>query len=161
MPTLELPELDSEQQHRIITMALSARFLKEKMKGGKDDKSGGVDTTNILQEVNLDYGRTMNWIIIDKTMEKPASELKDMIKANLSLPPKPPAKEVPYFGMVPIPQHDFPEQFSNFCFNSLFIKEEVIKAMVEIRAECNSLLQDNRIFDVSVKGKTLRVEEFK
>jgi dynein heavy chain, axonemal len=161
MPTLELPELDSEQQHRIITMALSARFLKEKMKGGKDDKSGGVDTTSILSEVNLDYGRTMNWIIIDKTMEKPANELKDMIQANLSLPPKPPAKEVPQFGMVPIPQHDFPEQFSNFCFNSLFIKEEVIKAMVEIRAECNQLLLDNHIYDVSVKGKTLRVEEFK
>lgn len=49
MPTLELPELDSEQQHRIITMALSARYLKEKMKGGKDDKNGaGVDTTTIL-----------------------------------------------------------------------------------------------------------------
>lgn len=82
MPTLELPELDSEQQHRIITMALSARFLKEKIKSGKDDKSGGssgVDTTAILQEVNLDYGRTMNWIIIDKTLEKPANELKNMI----------------------------------------------------------------------------------
>jgi hypothetical protein len=49
MPTLELPELDSEQQHRIITMALSARYLKEKIKGGKDDKNGsGVDTTSIL-----------------------------------------------------------------------------------------------------------------
>lgn len=32
--------------------------------------------------------------------------------------------------------------------------------MVEIRAECNQLLQDNHIFDVSV-NKTLRVEEFK
>jgi dynein heavy chain len=138
MPTLELPELDSEQQHRIITMALSARYLKEKIKGGKDDKNGGgVDTTTILQEVNLDFGRTMNWIIIDKTMEKPADQLKDMIQANLTLPPKPPGRVVPYFGMVPIPQHDFPEQFSNFCFNSLFIKEEVIKAMVDIRAECN------------------------
>jgi dynein heavy chain len=103
----------------------------------------------------------MNWIIIDKTMEKPADQLKDMIQANLTLPPKPPGRVVPYFGMVPIPQHDFPEQFSNFCFNSLFIKEEVIKAMVDIRAECNQLLQDNRIYDVSGKGKTLRVEEFK
>jgi hypothetical protein len=32
-----------------------------------------------LQEVNLDFGRTMNWIIIDKTMEKPKDQLKDMI----------------------------------------------------------------------------------
>ena len=59
-------------------MALSARYLKEKIKLAKEDKSGnsGFDTTAILQEVNLDFGRTMNWIIIDKTMEKP---LKDMI----------------------------------------------------------------------------------
>lgn len=84
-----------------------------------------------------------------------------MIPANLTLPPKAPQKEIPYFGMVPIPQHDFPEQFSNFCFNSLYIKEEVIKAMVEIRAECNQLLQDNHIFDVGIKNKILRVEEFK
>lgn len=32
--------------------------------------------------------------------------------------------------------------------------------MVEIRAECNQLLHDNKIFDTSV-NKTLRVEEFK
>jgi hypothetical protein len=79
-------------------MALSARYLKEKIKAAKEDKSGssqGVDTTSILQEVNLDFGRTMNWIIIDKTMEKPKEQLKDMIQANLSLPPKPPAREVP------------------------------------------------------------------
>lgn len=97
---------------------------------------------------------------MDKTMEKPIEQLKDMIPANLTLPPIAPQKDTPYFGMTPIPQHDFPEQFSNFCFNSLYIKEEVINAMVEIRAECNQLLADNNIFDVSV-NKTLRVEEFK
>lgn len=81
-------------------------------------------------EVQLDFGRTMNKIIMDKAMEKPEHERRDMVPANLTLPPKAPPKEVPYFGMVPIPQHDFPEQFSNFCFNSLYIKDEVIKAMV-------------------------------
>src|SRR3954465_14286017 len=103
----------------------------------------------------MDFARTMNLIIMEKTMEMTEDELKEMIPANLSMPPKPPTKEVPYFGMTPIPPHDFPEQFSNFCFNSLYIKEEVIKAMVEIRAECNNLLTDNKIFDVSV-NKTLR-----
>lgn len=97
---------------------------------------------------------------MEKTMEKPVDQLKDMIPANLTLPPKAPSRETPYFGMTPIPQHDFPEQFSNFCFNSLYIKEEVIKAMVEIRNECNNLLEDNKIFECSI-NKTLRVEEFK
>ena len=74
-----------------------------------------------------------------------------MIPANLTLPPKPKAKEIPYFGQVPIPQHDFPEQFSTFCFHSLFIKDEVIRAMVQIREECNNILKDNHIFNVELK----------
>jgi hypothetical protein len=62
---------------------------------------------------------------------------------------KAPPKETPYFGMVPIPALDFPERFSNFCFKSLYIKEEAIRAMVDIRTECNNLLKENRIFNVS------------
>ena len=34
---------------------------------------------------------------------------------------------------------DFNETFKEFCFASLFIKEEVIKALQEIRVECNKL----------------------
>jgi hypothetical protein len=83
-----------------------------------------------------------------------------MIPANLTLPDKPPPKETPYFGMVPIPQHDFPEQFSNFCFKSLYIKEEAIRAMVEIKTECNDLLANNRIFNID-GIKTMRVDQFK
>jgi dynein heavy chain len=65
--------------------------------------------------------------------------------------------------MVPIPEHDFPEQFSNFCFNSLFIKEEVIKAMVEIRSECNDMMEKHRIWNTEalIEGKAFRLENFK
>lgn len=102
-------------------MALASRELKGKQQ---------VDTNGILFEVKLDFHRTMNKIIMEDTMSKPEEERLEMIPANLTLPPKPKAKEVPYFGQVPIPPHDFPEQFSTFCFNSLFIKDEVIRAMV-------------------------------
>jgi dynein heavy chain len=82
----------------------------------------------------------MNRIIMEKTIEKSEEELKQMIPANLTLPPKAPEKEVPYFGRVPVPPpNDFPEKFSNFCFHSLFIKDEVIRAMVDIREECNKV----------------------
>jgi dynein heavy chain len=84
----------------------------------------------------------------------------ELIPTNLKLPPKPKPKEVPYFGLVPIPPHDFPEQFSTFCFNSLFIKPEVITAMVEIRSECNKILQENRIFNTKLR-RGMKVEEFK
>ena len=63
--------------------------------------------------------------------------------------------------MVPIPALDFPERFSNFCFKSLYIKEEAIRAMVDIRTECNNLLKENRIFNVSSSKTRLRVDEFK
>jgi len=140
MPTEELSELDPEQISRIIHMATASRYLKSRQ---------NVDTTGIMYEVNQDFARTMNKIIMEKTLEKSPEELQDMIPANLQLPEKAPPKETPYFGMVPIPQHDFPEQFSNFCFKSLYIKEEAIRAMVEIRTECNQLLADNRIFNCS------------
>jgi dynein heavy chain len=110
----------------------------------------------------------MNKIIMEKTLEKSPEELADMIPADLNLADKPSAKDTPYFGMVPIPQHDFPEQFSNFCFKSLYIKEEAIRAMVAIRTDCNELLAEHKLFNVSGGSegqlgefKTMRVEEFK
>ena len=151
MPSEELSELDPEQISRIISMATASRYLKSRQ---------NVDTTAIMFEVNQDFSRTMNKIIMEKTLEKSPDELQDMIPASLQLPDKPPCKETPYFGMVPIPQHDFPEQFSKFCFQSLYIKEEAIRAMVEIRTECNQLLAEQRLFNVA-GGKTSRVDEFK
>ena len=93
-------------------------------------------------------------------MAKPEELRQDVVPANVTLPPPPPPKIVPYYGQVPIPKHEFPEQFSNFCFNSLFIKNEVIRAMVQIREECNLVMSDNRIFNNKL-NKTMRVDEFK
>ena len=133
-------------------MACASRYLK----------NSPPETNKILSEVQVDFGRTMNQIIMEKTMdEAEKGEVSDMVPANLHLPKKPPKREVPYLGMVPIAKHDFPEAFSNFCFNSLFIKDEVIKAMVQIREECNNVHRDNRIFNVVLNGKVMRVEEFK
>jgi dynein heavy chain len=98
---------------------------------------------------------------MDKTIQTPEEELEGMIPPNLNMPELPPPKTAPYFGMVPIPQHDFPERFSNFCFKSLYIKEEAIRAMVDIRTECNQLLKDNKIFNVNAELNNCRVDEFK
>jgi dynein heavy chain len=152
MPQQDLPELDSEQVSRILHCATASKYLRARQ----------VETSTILYEVQMDFGRTMNRIIMEKTIEKSEEELKQMIPANLTLPPKAPEKEVPYFGRVPVPPpNDFPEKFSNFCFHSLFIKPEVIHAMVDIREECNKVCQDYRIFETNMGGKIMRVEEFK
>lgn len=94
-------------------------------------------------------------------MKLSEDQKKDMVPTNLILPEPAPPNRVPYYGLIKVPDHDFPEQFSNFCFHSLFIKDEVIKAMVQIREECNNINRDCRVFNVKLTGKTMRVEEFK
>ena len=68
----------------------------------------------------------MNKIVFDKHLNEKGNEL---ISGNLRLPAKPPAKLNPYYGMISIPPHNFPDCFSQFCFNTLLNKDEVIKAM--------------------------------
>ena len=49
----------------------------------------------LVYEVCLDFARTMNKIIMDYTLEKPAEELEGMIPANLTQPEKPKPKPCP------------------------------------------------------------------
>ena len=83
-----------------------------------------ADTTTLLSEVNFDFAKSQNKIIFDKHMGEKGSE---MITNSLTMPPDPPPKEKPYFGLIKIPPHNFPEQFSLFCFNTLMNREEVIR----------------------------------
>lgn len=64
------------------------------------------DTTTLLSEVNFDFAKSMNKIIFDKHMR---DKNNDLIMNNLTLPPNPPAKEKPYYGLINIPPHNFPE----------------------------------------------------
>jgi len=104
----------------------------------------------------------MNEISFEKMFDKPSDELKDIIPANLTLPPSEGEKEAPFIGRVPMPKgSDFPEKFSNFCFHSLYIKDEIVKAMVKIRTECEKACTTLRVFHTTPSPKVLRVEEFK
>ena len=89
----------------------------------------------------------MNKIIFDTFLEDNKGE--ENFPAYLMMPPPPQPKEVPYFGMMELERtkgvkekwmykydevnysepKDFTETFKDFCFASLFIKEEVIKAL--------------------------------
>lgn len=105
-----------------------------------------METTGLIIEVNSDYARTMNKIIFDKFMEDSKESERDALYPSyLQLPPEIEEKQVPYYGMVPLERHfgaktmiinnfgevrfedpkDFTETFKDFCFSSLFIKEEV------------------------------------
>jgi len=94
------------------------------------------DTTSLLSEVNFDFAKTMNKIVFDKHIDKEGPML---ISGPLVLPEAKEKKEPPQMGMILIPHHNFPEQFSNFCFSSILNKDNSIRAMQEIRKECNDV----------------------
>ncbi len=70
-------------------MATASKYLKER---------GQVETTSILYEVQVDFGRTLNQIIMEKTMAKPEDQRADIVPANITLCPPAPPKPCPYFG---------------------------------------------------------------
>jgi len=147
MPTHQIPEIDNEEVNRILGLTQNTKALRGK---------SSSDTTALLSEVNFDFAKTMNKIVFDKHLKEKGSEL---ITGNLRLPAKPPVKQTPFFGMISIPPHNFPEQFSQFCFNTLQNKDEVIRAQQEIRKECNDVLGKD-LYNPNIT-KTMRVDEFK
>lgn len=72
------------------------------------------------------------------------------------------AKEYQYEGkkVYASDPKDFTETFKNFCFASLYIKEEVIKALQEIRKECNKVLEMD-IYNYEEFPENMHLEEFK
>lgn len=98
----------------------------------------------------------MNKIIFDKHMKNRGSEL---IAGSLKLPPEAKKKQSPYYGMISIPEHDWPTSFYNFCANTLISNSQVILAINEIKKECNDVLMRD-IYNPNIT-KTLKVEDFK
>jgi dynein heavy chain len=82
-----------------------------------------------------------------------------LISGPLSLPAEKPKELAPLNGMITIPAHNFPEQFSSFCFQSILNKDQSIRAMQEIRKECNDVLQRD-IYNPNIT-KSMQVNEFR
>jgi hypothetical protein len=61
MPTDNIQPLDTEQVNRVLVLALNTKKLKQ----------NALDTTSLLNEVNIDYARTMNKIIFDVNLRDP------------------------------------------------------------------------------------------
>lgn len=146
MPTHEIPEIDSEKINKILMLTQNIKSLRGK---------STADTTNLLNEINFDYAKTMNGIIFDKHLKR-GSEL---ITGSLKLPPQPKKKQAPYYGMISIPKPDWPTKYYNFCANTLISNSQVILALNDIKKECNDVLLKD-IYNASVT-KTLKVDEFR
>ena len=143
MPVDGLPALDSEQMNRILSNALSTKSLK----------NSTLDTTTLLNEINLSYSRSMNKIILDLNKEVkilPALELSNITNKG--------QKKQRKSGIIQIPYHNFAEEFSNFSFHTLYTKLSVIKTIVKIKAECNKLSK-LKVFKIK-SAKPLKIEEY-
>lgn len=146
MPTHQIPEIDNEQVNRMLSLTQNTKALRGK---------SSSDTTTLLSEVNFDFAKSMNKIIFDRHMKDKNSEL---ITSSLTLPPDETPKEKPYYGLINIPPHNFPEQFSQFSLNTLLGKDEVIKVMQIIRKECNDANLRN-IYNTNITH-TMSVRDF-
>ena len=97
MPKHQIPEVDNNQVGRVLTMTQNSKGLRGK---------SSSDTTTLLNEVNIDFAKTMNKIIFDKHL---CAKGTNLITGELQLPEAPAEKATPYFGMITIPPHNFPK----------------------------------------------------
>lgn len=147
MPIHEIPELDHMKINRILILTQNTKALRGK---------SSADTT-LLCEINFDFAKTMNKIIFDKHLKEKGSS--GLITGNLSLPPEKTKKSAPYFGMITIPEHDYPGTFAQFSSNTLLSTSQVITALHEIKKECNDVITRD-IYNPNI-NKSIGIEDFK
>ena len=137
MPAEELGGLAAEQVNRVLSRAMSTNAMKE----------NEYDTSTLLNEIDVDYSRTMNKIIFDANMSVPENK---HIAETLTLPPaKIDNQIVPEKGVVPVTQYDLEERFKSFVFGTFLVQPEVVYVLERVQQQCNKIL-DMRLFNTCV-----------
>ena len=80
MPTEDIPPLMQEQVNRMLGYALNSKKLKDKL----------MDTSQLINEINIEYARTMNKIVLESTLSQPDQAHEVMIPMKETFPSKPP-----------------------------------------------------------------------
>lgn len=151
MPTDDITPLTVETINRIIGFALNSRLLKEKL----------MDTTQYINEINIQYARSMNKIIFDHQ-----ACCAQLPKGTVMVPlthedfmEHPDDKFcIKAAGQINIASYDFFNQFSEFSFRTLLTKQEVVSATVKVRVECQKVLK-MQLFNTHF-AKSMKVDEF-
>eukprot|EP00947_MAST-08B_sp_MAST-8B-sp1_P002409 g2409.t1 len=166
MPTDEVGKLDSEQVNRVLALALSTNALK----------MNEFDTSQLLNEVNMDYARSINRIVFEAGLADPAqAEIFEFLKLPAGIVSAygsgggggggdgggtggTGSGGAPAMGVVDTPEHDFSEQFSSFAFHTFLIRPEVVHVLGQAQQECDKVL-DRRMFNTTAK-RSLKLDEF-
>ena len=145
------------QCNRVLGLALNSKTLKQST----------LDTSVLMNEISFDYVRAMNRIVLDAAARRaqdpsntstPANTASEMVR-QLKPPEEDPPRPPPPQGTIQLEQIPgaFRERFSEFLFNSFLTKPEIIKVIVQVKAECLKVLQTSFF---SFGTKTVRWDEF-
>ncbi|XP_064629143.1 dynein axonemal heavy chain 1-like isoform X2 [Lineus longissimus] len=146
MPMDGVGELDQASLKRMIDWAKGSSQLAK-------DKTLDDYVQVLEKEVNIDFCRSMNKIIFDKTVDDDPATF-----AFVTVPP-PEQMVVPFKGCSnDVPEYPFDEQYDSFAFNSLLTREESINAIGKVRTECNKV-GGMSLFHCPMT-KYMRLEEF-
>ena len=158
MPSDDLKPLDSEQCNRVLGLALNSKTLRQST----------LDTSVLMNEISFDYVRAMNRIVLGAAAKRaqdpantstPANSASEMVR-QLKPPKEDPPRPPPPQGTIQLEQDPgaFRERFSEFLFNSFLTKPEIIKVIVQVKAECLKVYPEKSFF--SFVTKTVRSDEF-
>ncbi|XP_070190635.1 dynein axonemal heavy chain 1-like isoform X2 [Littorina saxatilis] len=148
MPMDGVGELDQASLRRMLEWAQSAP-------GINTQASNIDDYMQVLErEVNIDFCRSMNRIIFDKTVREDPKTFA-FVKV-----PEHSEKPVPSRGCCrDVPDYPFDEQYDGFAFNSLLTLPDSIQAITKVRTECNRVSHTMSLYHIPT-AKPMRLEEF-
>lgn len=146
MPMEGVGELDQASLKRMMEWAKGCPSLCR-------DKSLDDYMQILEKEVNIDFCRSMNKIIFDRTV---TSNLGTFAFVRVPVEEEPPVPEKAC--CLDLPEYPYDEQYDKFAFNSLLTREESINALVKVGTECNKVASMS-LFHVPMP-KYMRLEEF-
>jgi dynein heavy chain len=146
MPSEELGQLDAEQISRVLARAMSTKEMQR----------NDFDTSTLLNEINVDFARTMNKIIFDANLSTQSNrEMYNQLSMNEIVKDTPP---VPQKGVVDVATYDLEQRFKVFVFHSFLVQPEVCYVLERNQSQCNQML-GFRLINTTNK-RTLTKEEY-
>ena len=139
MPIDDLSGMDAEQVNRILFLSLNTKKMRV----------NNNDTTQLINEIQLDYSRTINALIYNAHQQSNTTQALTAATAAIHCPD---------YATVRIPAHDFASHFTSFCFHSFMTKPEAIVSLIRVNAECQKLHKTPLL--LSAYTKPVRVDEF-
>eukprot|EP00466_Bigelowiella_natans_P015986 jgi/Bigna1/46472/estExt_Genewise1.C_40322 len=148
MPTDNIAPLEKDQVDRVLENSFNTKKLKK----------SGLDTEELLDEIEIDYARTMNKIIFDGSSHSPeqkmlAETLGDMLDSKKTTKQAALKK-----GTVDVPVYSFHQRSSDFKFCTFYTAVEAITAMTSVNGQCGQILE-SYLFNTNVH-KSMHLDEF-